>query len=193
MQAFNAGGNALSDSLKPVKESVVSMLHLQLENGESKNETSENTENVSPTQQNDNEELEVSDKYPAPSTPQLKQGGRLLDDVDCQDNTNCSTEKETGEQDGESKLVETTCDNSIAEGTLQEGQPQMPMETAVKEEPDSNDGSKTDCNMYSNPLDKENVKGSDSVVENPTRASGTHNSSGTKSNRKKMKVIQLSL
>ncbi len=53
--------------------------------------------------ENDNEHSAGSDKYPAPSTPQLKQGARLLDDGDCHDQTNCSTEKENGEQDGESK------------------------------------------------------------------------------------------
>lgn len=191
LQAFNAGGSALSDSLKPVKESVVSMLHLKLENGESKNEKSENTEYVSVAQQSGNEQPEANDKYPAPSTPQLKQGGRLLDDVDCQDNTNCSIEKESAEQDGESKFVETTCDNSTADGTLQENQPQRPRETLVKEEHDPTNGSKTECNMLPLPCEKENLKGSSCVIENRSKASGLQNACGNKANRKKMKVILL--
>lgn len=187
-KAFNAGGSALSDSLKPVKESVVSMLHLKLENGESKNEKSEHTEYVSVPQQSDNEQSEANDKYPAPSTPQLKQGGRLLDDIDCQDNTNCSTEKESAEQDGESKFVETTCGNSIAEGTLKVDQPKRPRETIVKEEHDPTNGSKTQCNMLPLPYEKDNLKGSNCVIENPSKASGLQNSCGNKANRKKMKV-----
>ena len=43
-QAFNAEGNELSESLKPVKKSMVSLLHFQLENGEQKSSTSEETE-----------------------------------------------------------------------------------------------------------------------------------------------------
>lgn len=187
-KAFNAGGSALSDSIKPVKESVVSMLHLKLENGESKNEKSENTEYVLVPQQSDNEQSVPNDKYPAPSTPQLKQGGRLLDDIDCQDNTNFSTEKESAEQDGESKFVETTCGNSIAEGTLQEDKPQRPRETIVKEEHDPTNGSKTECNMLPLPYEKDNLKGSNCVIENPSKASGLQNSCGNKANRKKMKV-----
>jgi hypothetical protein len=46
-QAFSAGGSNLSESLKPVKESVVSMLQLQPENGEPDNRISVETENVS--------------------------------------------------------------------------------------------------------------------------------------------------
>ncbi|XP_044503669.1 two-component response regulator-like APRR2 isoform X1 [Mangifera indica] len=187
-KAFNAGGGILCDSLKPVKESVVSMLHLQLENGESKNENSENTENISLVNKNDNEQSEGSDKYPAPSTPQLKQGGRLLDDVNCQDNTNSLTEKESGEQDGESKFVDTTCDNSIGEQTLQDDQPQRPVETVVKEEHDSTDVSKTECIMYPQLHDKKVPKDSNGVVEKCYKVSGLHNSCGIKTNRKKMKV-----
>ncbi|KAH7578604.1 hypothetical protein JRO89_XS01G0403900 [Xanthoceras sorbifolium] len=187
-KAFNSGGSVLTDSLKPVKESVVSMLHLQLENGESKKANSGNIENGSEACAIDNEQSEGSDKYPAPSTPQLKQGVRLLDDADCQDNTNCSTEKESVEQDGESKFVETTCDNSIPEGTLQESQPQRPGKTLVKEEHDSTDGSKSECNKYLHLHDKEGLNGSDGAAENPSKASGLHRACGNKASRKKMKV-----
>ncbi|XP_010434586.1 PREDICTED: two-component response regulator-like APRR2 isoform X1 [Camelina sativa] len=82
-KAFNDGGS------KPVKESVVSMLHLDTN-------------------------MTIDEKDPAPSTPQLKQVSRL---GDCQENINCSmenvnssTEKDNMEdQDiGESKSVDTT-------------------------------------------------------------------------------------
>ena len=111
----------------------------------------------------------------------------ILDDEGFQDNnTNCSTEKESIEQDGESKFVETTRDNSNAEGTLLESQPQRPGETLVKEEHDSTDGSKSECNKYLQLHHKEGLKGSDGAAENPSRTSGHHRN---KSNRKKMKVI----
>ncbi|TXG54349.1 hypothetical protein EZV62_019605 [Acer yangbiense] len=221
-KAFNTAGSVVSDSLKPVKESVVSMLHLKLENGESKNANAGNIENGSVACANENEQSEGSDnKYPAPSTPQLKQGVRwgidadcqdntncsiekesmepdgelmqisktmhsMLDDAGCQDNnTNCSTEKENIEQDEESKFVETTRDNSNDEGTLPESQPQRPGETLVKEEHDSTDASKSECNKYLQLHHKEGLKGSDGAAENPSRTSGHHRN---KSNRKKMKV-----
>ncbi|CAI9260321.1 unnamed protein product [Lactuca saligna] len=61
--------------------------------------------------QEHNEEVSVeNDKYPAPSTPQLKQGIRLVDN---EDQTNLSTEKESVEHDGESKFVEITCDDHL--------------------------------------------------------------------------------
>ncbi|KAK1407776.1 hypothetical protein QVD17_39403 [Tagetes erecta] len=59
---------------------------------------------------------EVVDKYPAPSTPQLKQGVRLVDNKDChdQDQNNIPTVKGCAGHDGDSKFVETTLevDNS---------------------------------------------------------------------------------
>nr|XP_043609501.1 two-component response regulator-like APRR2 [Erigeron canadensis]XP_043609509.1 two-component response regulator-like APRR2 [Erigeron canadensis]XP_043609516.1 two-component response regulator-like APRR2 [Erigeron canadensis] len=66
------------------------------------------------------EEVSVeSDKYPAPSTPQLKQGMRLVDNGDChdQDQTHVSNEKESVDHDGESKFVETTCDDLVGDTT----------------------------------------------------------------------------
>ncbi|KAK9266897.1 hypothetical protein L1049_027156 [Liquidambar formosana] len=186
-KAFNSEGSVLSESLKPVKESVVSMLQLQLENVESKNQILVETENVSPVRENDHEHSSGSDKYPAPSTPQLKQGGRSLDDGDCQDQTNCSTEKESGEQDGESKSVETTCGNLIADNNVQVGSPQRSKETLIKEEDDSADGSKSETNMSPHPEKRNSPSNFSSAAGNPTRAD-LHNSSGTRTNRKKIKV-----
>ncbi|CAH8306413.1 unnamed protein product [Eruca vesicaria subsp. sativa] len=100
-KAFNDGGTNVSESLKPVKESVVSMLHLDTD-------------------------MSTDEKDPAPSTPQLKQVSRLLDGGDRQENINSSTEKENMEdQDiGESKSVDTTNhdDNVIVKEEKEDGE-----------------------------------------------------------------------
>ncbi|KAJ4899965.1 Two-component response regulator-like APRR2 [Raphanus sativus] len=88
-KAFNDGGASVPESLKPVKDSVVSMLNLDT------NMTSD-------------------EKDPAPSTPQLRQVSRLLDQENLNfsvENVNSPTEKENTEDHddiGESKLVDTT-------------------------------------------------------------------------------------
>ena len=132
-----------------------------------------------------------SDKYPAPSTPQLEQGGRLLDDVDCQDHTNCSTEKESGEQDGEPKSVETTSENAVVEVTAPVGQPRGPRETVVKEEADLVDGTKGESTTYSHPQNRKNSKDSHAGAEKPSTVSGLQSSCLKKANKKKLKVMQL--
>ncbi|XP_012074251.1 two-component response regulator-like APRR2 isoform X2 [Jatropha curcas] len=185
-KAFSASGNVLSESLKPVKDSLTSMLQLKVETEEPKNENLESIEDVSPAHENDHVQSPGIDKYPAPSTPQLKQGARLLDDGDCQDHTTCSTEKESGEQEGESKSVETTC--AMTEVTLQVDHPQSLSETIIKEEDDSADGVKNESNASSHPQNKESLNSPDGSAENPIKASSHHNSYGTRANRKKMKV-----
>uniref|UniRef100_A0A2N9EXH9 HTH myb-type domain-containing protein n=1 Tax=Fagus sylvatica TaxID=28930 RepID=A0A2N9EXH9_FAGSY len=119
--------------------------------------------------ENDNEHSAGSDKYPAPSTPQLKQGARLLDDGDCHDQTNCSTEKENG--------------------TLQGDKPPIPGKNLIKEEEESVDGFKSERKVSPHQHNRESLanKG-DGCVQNPSKASGTHNSCGARANRKKMKV-----
>ncbi|KAE8718614.1 Detected protein of confused Function [Hibiscus syriacus] len=189
LQAFNAAGKDISESLKPVKKSLVSMLHLQLERGEAKNEDSDKTEYASAIHENDPEPSTASDKYSAPSKPQLEQGGCLLADGDCQDHTNCSTGKDSFEQDGESKSVETTSDNTIAEVTAPAGQPQGPRETTVREEADLVDGTKGESTIYSQTQNGVNNKDSDAVAEIPNIVSGIHSSCPNKANRKKMMVI----
>ncbi|KAJ8774472.1 hypothetical protein K2173_016918 [Erythroxylum novogranatense] len=185
-KAFNAGGSVLCESLRPLKESVASMLELKVENLENQglsNENSEETESkVSLATENDHEKSPGSDKYPAPATPQLNQGGRLLDDGDCQDHTNCSTEKEMGEQEGDSKSVETTC--AMAGVSLQVDHPESLQENLVKKEDDS-----ADCtNNESNICHKDSPSNSSRGMENGVKGSGHHNSCGTRVNRKKMKV-----
>lgn len=187
-KAFNTKSSFLSESLKPVKESVVSMLQLQLENGEPDKKISVETENVSLVHENDQHSV-GSDKYPAPSTPQLKQGARLLDDGDCQDQTNCSTEKESIEQDGESKSVETTCGDSIAEGTLQEGKPEIPGKNLIKEEEESADGFKSERKVSPHQHNRDSLSNiSDGGGLESLSKPSVNNSRGTRANRKKMKV-----
>ncbi|XP_021295704.1 two-component response regulator-like APRR2 isoform X2 [Herrania umbratica] len=187
-KAFNAAGKDLSESLKPGKESVFSMLHLQMENGIPMNEDSDKTEDASVVHEIDREPSPGSDKYPAPSTPQLKQGERLLDDGDCQEHTNCSTEKESGEQDGESKSVETTSGNAIAEVTAPIGQPQGSRVSDVKGVADLVDGNKGESTVHSHPQNRVNRKDSQASAEKPSTVSGLHSSCLNKANRKKLKV-----
>ncbi|KAF8412519.1 hypothetical protein HHK36_000487 [Tetracentron sinense] len=184
-KAFKAGGSELSKSLNPIKETVVSMLQLQLETGESENSRLVETENVDRAHEPDHEQSVVSDKFSAPSTPQLKQGGRLLDDGDCQDQPNCSIEKESGEQEEESKSVETTCNNSHLEVTVKVDLSKRPEEAVIKEEDDLTNGSKTGRNRSRHLQNEDGVR-----VEagNLTKVSPPPNLGGTRSSRKKMKL-----
>ncbi|KAK8516277.1 hypothetical protein V6N12_068887 [Hibiscus sabdariffa] len=172
-KAFYTGGNDLTKSLKPVKESVVSMLLPQLENGEPKKEDSGKTDDASMIHQNDREPPAGNDKYPAPSTPQLEQGGRLLDDRDCHEYTNYSTEKESREQDGEAKSTETTSRSRTAEVNVTVGGPR---ETMVKENADVVEGTKGE-NLQNGVV----TKGYDAVSEKS-------NSCPNKASRKKSKI-----
>lgn len=182
-QAFNAGGKAVSESIKSVQESVLPMLQPKLENEPPKCKISVVTENAARVPEHDHEQSTGNDKYPAPSTPQIKQGSRLLDDGDCQEQTN-SSEKESGEHDGESKSVETTCGN--ADDTLQISEPQMPEKIVVKQENESADASKLENNL-SQPHIRDCTNDTGCATENLSKASGLNHS--YKSSRKKMKVI----
>ncbi|KAL6175951.1 hypothetical protein ACLB2K_052589 [Fragaria x ananassa] len=181
-KAFNAGGKAVSESIKSVKEFVLPMLQPKLENEPPKCKISVVTENAARVPEHDHEQSTGNDKYPAPSTPQIKQGSRLLDDGDCQEQTN-SSEKESGEHDGESKSVETTCGN--ADDTLQISEPQMPEKIVVKQENDSADASKLENNL-SQPHIRDCINDTGCATENLSKASGLNHS--YKSSRKKMKV-----
>ncbi|XP_050231116.1 two-component response regulator-like APRR2 isoform X2 [Mercurialis annua] len=188
-KAFNAGGNAFSESLKPVKDSVASMVKLKVETEIPKNENSERIYNVSLADEIDYEQSPHSDKYPAPLTPQLKQGARLLDDGDCQEHTNFSTEKESGEQEGECKSVETT--SATTDVTFQVDHPQSLSETIIKEEDDSVDGVKSVDNISDHPQNKGSSIKLDGKAENANKASGLHNSFGTRGSRKKIKKYRM--
>ncbi|XP_071726395.1 two-component response regulator-like APRR2 isoform X2 [Rutidosis leptorrhynchoides] len=109
-KAFNAGPKDQSDLLKCEKTSAASDVEVHMKKDTIKVEVIQ--------YQEQNEDVSVeSDKYPAPSTPQLNQGLRLVDNVDCHDHdqTIISAEKECVENDGESKFVETTCDDLVAD------------------------------------------------------------------------------
>ncbi|XP_010559285.1 PREDICTED: two-component response regulator-like APRR2 [Tarenaya hassleriana] len=174
-RAFNDGRSNVSGSLKPVKESVVSMLHLELGK-----------------QEENDDDMRTDEKDPAPSTPQPKQGSsRLVDDGDCQENVNCSMEENvnssnekenTEDRDiGESKSVETT--NRASDGN----------NVAVKEEgegeTDDVKGQRQDTdpahclNQDDNNNNKDCRKSGHLTNDKP---SGVKNVSGNKSNRKKV-------
>ncbi|XP_010275320.1 PREDICTED: two-component response regulator-like APRR2 isoform X2 [Nelumbo nucifera] len=186
-RAFNAGGSGISKSLKPVRETVVSMLQLQVETSKSEKEILLEKENEVQDLKHDNEQTEARDRFSAPSTPQLKQGGRLLGDGYCQDNSSSLLEKVIGDQEGESKSVDTTCNNSVAEITLKVNQSPKPEEGGFEED-DSTDDSKTGSNISSHPRDKSSVADSSINTDNPNKASLLPNSCGNKASKKKMKV-----
>ncbi|KAJ6427031.1 hypothetical protein OIU84_022595 [Salix udensis] len=73
----------------------------------------------------------------------------------------------------------------MSEETLHAGDPQSCTETVIKEEDDSTDGVKSENNMCPNPQNKDSLNHSNGRAE---KASSLHNSCGTRSNRKKMKV-----
>ncbi|CAJ1928921.1 unnamed protein product [Sphenostylis stenocarpa] len=184
-KAFNAGENVLSESLKPIKESVESVLQLQTDNQHDKTHKrtmSIDLENVSRFSDDDNEQS-VCDKYPAPSTPQLKHGTRLLDDGDCHEQTNFSTEKESEEHGGECKSVETSCENLNAESSPQ---PMELKQTLIKEEDFAN-GSQGERAVSLNP-NMEKIHGNADGNTSPKKTEVLNDSCEIKANRKKMKV-----
>ncbi|KAI4315157.1 hypothetical protein L6164_027999 [Bauhinia variegata] len=184
-KAFNAGTSVLSDSPKPDKESVVSTLKLQMDNGQQENGVSIDLGKVSRSTDNDLDQSVGSDKFPAPSTPQLNQGARLLDDGDCQEQTNCSTEKENGEHEGKSKSVETTRETLCGDGILP---PNKPEKTSKEEEDFVDDGSKKENTVSPHPTNKMLLGNIDGGTASPNKAGVRDDPCDTKSNRKKTKV-----
>ncbi|KAF8107535.1 hypothetical protein N665_0119s0004 [Sinapis alba] len=160
-KAFNDGGASVSESLKPVKDSAVSMLNLDTN-------------------------MTIDEKDPAPSTPQLRQVSRLLDqeNINCSvENVNSPTEKENTEDHdiGESKLVDTTNhdDNVIVKEEKGVG-----AKKEHKEEGETEDLNikKTDSDSFHKKEDKTNK---------PRKKSfGTKNLSSNKASRKKVDWTQ---
>ncbi|OIW10317.1 hypothetical protein TanjilG_28068 [Lupinus angustifolius] len=186
-KAFNAGASVKSEPLKPIIESVVSMLDLEKDSRQNETIMSIDSEKVSGLTDNDPEKSPGSDKYPAPSTPLLKQGTRLLDDGDCQELINCSTEKESSEHDGEPKSVETTCGNLSAESTSLQRESEK---TRVKEEEDFANRTKGESAnaVSSHPQNIKIQSKTDGNRKSLKRVGALSNSCETKANRKKMKV-----
>lgn len=191
------------------------MLQLQPEKGEPDDKSSNGTEPLIAVADNNTEQSSGCDKYPAPSTPQLKQGVRSVDDSDCHDHTIFSTDQDNGEHDGDTKSVETTYNNSLAENTVQISPPGQQEDIILKEEngssphqtmeadiatfsqindcADNSDGSsphqKTEADIATtSSQSKDCPDNSISHSAEPSKASGPHSSSGTKSNKKKVKV-----
>lgn len=188
-KAFNAGATVLPASLKPIKESVVSMLQLQTDK-EQQSKISIDMEEVLRFSENDHELSSGSDnKYPAPSTPQLKQGARLLDDGDCHEQTHCLAEKESGEPDGETISVETTFGNSNSEGATP--QPSKPETTLVKKEEDFANGSKSESDVSTHIHDGNFVSSNDDSTPSPKKVGVLSDACEITANKKKSKKMKV--
>ncbi|XP_055821113.1 two-component response regulator-like APRR2 isoform X1 [Solanum dulcamara] len=186
-KAFNTRKD-VSRSLEPVKESLLSMLQLQPAKCEADDKNSNGTEPLTAVAESNTEHSSGCDKYPAPSTPQLKQGVRSVDDADCHDHTIFSTDQDSGEHDGDTKSVETTYNNSLAENTVQISPPGQQGEIILKEENVSSPPQKMEANIATSSQSNDCPDNSISHSAEPSKASDPHSSSGTKSNKKKMKV-----
>ncbi|XP_043716765.1 two-component response regulator-like APRR2 isoform X2 [Telopea speciosissima] len=182
--ALNAGGTGISKSLKPIKDTIVSRLQLQVETMNPQSENILEMESEPQDYKHNHEHSAASDRFPAPSTPQLKQGGRLLDDGDCQDQPNSAMEKESGDQEAESKSVDITYSNPAEETTIKVDLAPGTKGAGIKEEDDSHDGSKTGTNISSQQNDKDRV--ADSGVEEKT--SNLPSFCGTRVNKRKIKI-----
>ncbi|KAE9613744.1 hypothetical protein Lal_00015938 [Lupinus albus] len=188
-KAFNAGASVKSEPLKPIKESVVSMLDLEKDNRQRETIMSIDLEKVSRLTDNDPEKSPGSDKYPAPSTPLLKQGASLPDDGDCQEQTNYSTEKESGEHDGQPKSVETTCGNLSSESTSLQREPDKTLVTEEEDFANRSKGENENENAVSSHPQNIKIQSKiDGSRKSLKKVGALSNSCETKANRKKMKV-----
>ncbi|XP_063944449.1 two-component response regulator-like APRR2 isoform X2 [Daucus carota subsp. sativus] len=192
-KAFSAGGKDISESVKPLREYVTPSPQLCSGNGESNHQLSIKTE-----YENQNQEQSAgSDKYPAPSTPQIKRGERLLDDGDCQDQANIIVDKDNMEPDGESKsvdntygdtVVETTFSNIVAESTVQVSPRQGSGDGDIRPEDQLADDSKDKSNDSSPCPDKGTTVNTSIEAKTNSKASRLRNVCGLKASRKKAKV-----
>lgn len=164
------------------------MLQLQPAKCEADDKNSNGTEPLTAVAESNTEHSSGCDKYPAPSTPQLKQGVRSVDDADCHDHTIFSTDLDSGEHDGDTKSVETTYNNSLAENTVQICPPGQQGEIILKEENVSSPHQKMEADIATSSQSNDCPDNSISHSAEPSKASDPHSSSGTKSNKKKMKV-----
>ncbi|KAE9596734.1 putative response regulator and transcription factor RR-A-type family [Lupinus albus] len=184
-KAFSDGESVLPDSLKPVKKSVESLLQPQTENGQHESKISIELDNVSRLSDGDYDHSAGSDKYPAPSTPQLKQGERLLDGGDCQEQSNYFTEKESVELDGDSKSVDTSCENLNTEGTART---RKPAKALIKGEEDFAECCKGESAVSLNQCHRKFLSKAGGNTTSPNKAGVPRDFREIKANRKKMKV-----
>ncbi|GAB2273641.1 Two-component response regulator-like [Dionaea muscipula] len=184
-KAFNAGASAGSETLKSIKDCVNSVLQLQQESRQIENQVLEESGKKA-----EDHESASTDKFPAPSTPQINRGERLLEDVEYQDQTNStSADKESGENDGESKFVDATSTSSGMEIKVNQSQRSIDYaKPLIKGEDKSVDGVKRTAGMSSHPLNKEGTNYHLADDRNLNTESGGHSPRGAKNNRKKAKV-----
>lgn len=178
-------GSGKSESLKSVKDFVDSILEIQQESVAIQTHISEEQIVNTEVDVGDHNPSAAGDKFAAPSTPQIKQSGRSLDDGDYQDQTNNSSVKEGEEFDGETKSVDNTLvGNSFAK--IDEDPPLPTSSGAIKEEVEDRSDS------IPMPCDK---KEATNVGPNSGRSikESSHNVCGTKSSRKKIKVMMSQL
>ncbi|XP_042484433.1 two-component response regulator-like APRR2 isoform X2 [Macadamia integrifolia] len=187
-KAFNAGGTGVSKSLNPTKDSTVSRLQIQVETMKPENENLLEAEGEAEAHKHEHEQSSASDRFPAPSTPQLKQGGKFLDDGDCQYQPNCSMEKESGDQELDSKSVDITCSNPAEETTSKVDLVPRPKGAGVKEEDDSYDGSQTESNISSLRNDKDRIEDPGVEDVSPKKKTILPSFCGNRVNKKKAKV-----
>lgn len=188
-KAFNSNASCseASESLKSIKEFVGSVLEIQQQSITVQNQVLDEPNDGSPMSQNDPDPSPISDKFPAPSTPQLEQGGRFLDDGEYQEQPNNSPVKDSGEIDGETKFVNTTISDSDA--MMEMDPPQPTAEMAIKEEDDDHhDGSKDRNYSLSKPHDKEDATDLVANNGNSNKESASQNLCKAKGNKKKAKV-----
>ncbi|KAJ6804374.1 two-component response regulator-like APRR2 isoform X1 [Iris pallida] len=201
-KAFSAGGEPLSKSLGPIKETVESMLQLHSDKAETQNEFPSKSEINQKDQETEHLRTKEIDILSAPSTPQLVIGGRLMEDGDFNELTNFSLEKESMENSkdlsevikyshSESKSVDNTSNNLIsADRNSKEVLTSKPKEAEVEEEVDSNDGSRTqESNSLKGGSRPSHMHGRDDAKcgmdDLKKKRSCSH---GNKGSRKRMKV-----
>lgn len=185
-KAFNTSESAKSESLMSVKEYVGSVLEIQQQNTATQAKVSEEPLINIEVDQSDHNHLAAGDKFPAPSTPQILQGGRTLDDGDFQEQmVNNSPVKEGGEFDGENKSVDNTNNGNLF-AKMEVDPPHPTSVVAVKEEDDRSDGSiNTDNSMPKLHDNKDSTKVSPNNGITSKESKNLHEKRGS---RKKMKV-----
>lgn len=160
-------------------------MQLQSANRESDNHTSPKIVPKSETQEDILELSAGSDKYPGPSTPQIKQGKRLPNSGHCQDQTYTLTDKESMEHDGDSKSVENTFGDSVAEATVQMSPPREISEADIREEDEIANGCMEKSNVSSGSLNEGNPS---LCCDSKKHNKASRIRSCSKASRKKMKV-----
>ncbi|CAM8978889.1 unnamed protein product [Rhodiola kirilowii] len=184
-KAYNAGESIATESPRLIKEPMIRMVK---DEEKLDDELLEDLPCMSDDHCDDEQDRSSgNDKYPAPSTPQLKQV-RLLDDGSCHDRTNWSTEKDSasGERCEESKSIETSCCNAVPVMPTEADQPMH--ENIVKEENDSADGCKSESNTSPHHKNRPETDSHGGRTQIKTKPSETRSPCGAKTNREKMKV-----